>query len=197
MAKKDKRTCRPPTIRFKKTFKFISANVGVLRDAMRAAGYSKSYIESGHFMKTKTYIETLNEIGLTDSVVGEGVRKLATASRHEQKSFPDQYHQVGKGKKIRTIYTPVSDDEISKIVTSIPDARLVSILRNKWNHEKVAYFTIPDQVARKGGLELVHKSKSLFSPLEVRDVTPPGPTPEEVAAVDKALKGSMCFKHND
>lgn len=184
--KKGQKLNRPPGVRMIKTFQLVSKGVP-LKKAQRLSGYSEAYVKSCKMLNTKTYQEALQKAGLTAGAVGGVVKQLTFSDRHEQRSFPDRIKRIKVGKRYVTEYSPVSDKEIKKIIQAMSGAKLTTILRDHSNHAQIAYFIVPNETARKYGLEFVHKSQGLYAPEQV-GIIPIEISPEEKKNLDTLFK---------
>lgn len=151
-----KRAKRPSVmVRHARVLKKLSNNVlnpdgtkKTREQAMLEEGYSPSYAKTGHLKGTETWNE-LMEIFLND----------ADLARH--------HHQLMNAVKIgqQTFSMGVKDEEIIEVINSF-GFEVMKILFVK-GLGKVAYYPIPDNIAKKYALEMAHKLKQKYGDITI------------------------------
>jgi len=113
-----------------------------MKRAMMDAGYSKNYAENGDMLKTATWKELIED-HVPDELVAETHEGLIKSKEIKQLYF---YHKF-------------SDEQIRKII----EAQGFTFIGSKrFMNTAVVFFTMPDNVARAKGLDLIYKIKSRY-----------------------------------
>ena len=120
-----------------------------IRQAGKEAGYSDAYIESGKLQKTDAWNELL-EIHLSDAELTRHHNLLLNAQRIGHQTF-------GMG---------VKDEEIIEVVESFgfPVMKVLFVQ----GLGKVAYYSIPDHIAKKYALEMAYKLKQKYGDITIQ-----------------------------
>lgn len=152
-----KRAKRPSVVlRQSKVLKKLSENVlnpdgtkKTRQQIMKEEGYSDSYAKTGNIKGTKSWADLLEEY-LPDEELGKHHKLLMNASKIGSQTF-----SMG-----------VKDEEIIEVVNSF-GFEVMKILFVK-GLGKVAYYPIPDNIAKKYALEMAHKLKQKYGDITIR-----------------------------
>lgn len=164
---------RELTFRQRKAIKILSEKGGSMGSAMRKAGYSDiSALTPARLTKSKGYVRILEKAGMTDDFLAKEHMQLMQSSRIEHQSFPAISRTITvkeneNGRKLKKpykehVYRHVPDEVIKAQIEAVPGHKLMYI--QKGTSEKVAYINVPENIVRKGAIEMSYKVKSHFAP---------------------------------
>ena len=162
---------RTPSLKQAKAIQYHLEHGGSVAEAMRHADYSPKTVKNPMTLtKSRAYIQVLEKAGLTDTFLSQQHLALINSARLDRIPFPgevfERLKKVGKGKKAvwktmkRVVF--IDDEEIKKVIEAVPGHLLAFIHRTRY--EKVAYVQVPDNVVRKGGIEMAYKVKGHNAP---------------------------------
>lgn len=131
------------------------------RQIIKDAGFSQSVADSPKkLLGTETAIQ-LMDIYLPDSKTYRTHGELMSAAEIQHYVFPKLIGRKGKG--ARTQVKQVRDDEIKKIVESVPGCRLIYIKRDPYIGA-IAFFQSPDSKSRREAVDMAYKLKGRYAP---------------------------------
>lgn len=160
------------TGRQKHALRYMVEKGGSKAEALRAAGYSAAVIKNPkRVTQSKAFIKVLEKAGMTDSFLAQRHQELMDAAKIEFLDFPalkgSKTISVDEdGKKLKkpykeTVYRHTPDEEIRRQVESVPGVKLMYI--QKGTYEKRAYIKVPENIVRKGALDMGYKVKDHFA----------------------------------
>jgi hypothetical protein len=146
-------------------------------DILKATQYSRAF-------HTKTAQELIG-IHLSDEVVYSTHGELLRSSEISHFIFP----KVGKKH-------PISDEQIKKIVESVPGCRLIYIKPESYVG-KIAFFQVPDAKSRRDALDMAYKVKGAYAPdkVELTKRKYQDLSNAELAALEKKLKDFLLKRY--
>lgn len=148
-------------------------------------GYSKEYAKSGQMKKTKTWQEIMDKY-LPEELVANTHSELMKAARLQSHIFSG----TGKGKN--KVF--VSDEEIKKLIESIPGCKLLYITITGFR-DKIAFYISPDHKNRKGAIEMAYSLRGKFAPQEIKLTRPFADlSDKELTALIKSEKDKLNKK---
>jgi len=171
--KKIKYPGRGPTMRQRIAARHLVENGGSVAEAMRAAKFSEATIKSPQKLtRSKGFVKILEKAGMTDEVLAKAHNELMQSAVINHQSFPAIHSTKTikvdeNGKKLKrpqreTVYRHVPDEIIKMQIESVAGHRVLYI--QKGTSEKVVYYQAPENVVRKGAIEMGYKAKGHFAP---------------------------------
>ncbi len=139
-----------------------------MKEVMLEAGYAPTSAEHPERLTDQPgFLEVMEAHGISDHRAIKTHGELLQASKIEKFYFDNIVVKVsGKGKKKRkTVLTPISDEEIKRVIESVPGCEVLYInrLRSQIGTIEVIY-KAPENLTRKAALELAYKVKGQIKP---------------------------------
>ncbi len=152
---------KSPSPKAARTIKILLEKGGIsVGEAMRQAGYAETTSQDpSKLTRTTAYVEAMNRAGLDTESLASVHRSLVYARITECTKFPMVYGRKNKKKQI-------TDEQIKAIIECDGYSELLYIIDDKFNHQRLAYFSKPDKDARGQGLNLAMKARGDFAPVE-------------------------------
>ena len=157
----------------------------IMTKALRECGYSESYANTSQVKKTKHFHELMEQYLPEDKVVRTH-SDLMGASEIQHYIFPGK----GRGRKKKLL----EDDEIKKIIESVPGCKLIYIKTTDF-YEKIGFFQAPDNRSRKAAIDMAYNLRGRYAPQAI-EITRPFKdlSDEELAQLIKEEKDKLNKK---
>lgn len=161
MAKgKSKKRKYSPTVKQRKAIEQLVVFGGNVTEAMKKAGYSDNTAHTpSKLTSSRAYIDVLNRNGLDDESLSQAHQDLMRATIMDERVFPAIRSRDNK--KIAGYVQKIKDT-----IEKNPNHKFLFIIKDR-EGRYVATFQRPENISRRGAIDMAYKVKGHFAPIKV------------------------------